>query len=138
MNPYEKYLSKEDKLQRAVIRYCVTKYSLRPIPCNTESKKTRYEQFKFKQTGGYRGILDLFIPYPSNGYSGLFIELKIEGTKLFKKDGQPFAGAKGVHISNQCNEIKRLRELGYYANFGIGFDHTKAMIDAYFLGKINH
>jgi len=131
VNPYERYLTKEDKLQRAVVKYCVTKYNIRPIPCNTESRKTPYEQFKFKQTGGYRGILDLFIPSPSGTFNGLFIELKIEGTKLTKKDGSMFAGAKGIHINNQVSEMNRLKQLGYYATFGIGYDHCTSIIDAY-------
>ena len=136
INPYERYLTKEDKLQRAVIQYCVLQHGVRPIPCNTESKKTTYEQFKFKQAGGYKGILDLFIPIKNTNFGGLFIEIKIEDTKITKKDGSMFAGAKGIHISNQMKEMQRLRDLGYYATFGIGFEQCKTIIEMYINNKI--
>lgn len=132
MNPFYKYLGKEDHLQKQVIDYLKFQYNVKAIPCNTESKKTKFEQFKFKYLGGYRGVLDLFIPVSKGKYHGLFIELKSNGVNLFKKNGDYFAGKKGEHIRLQNQEIERHLINDYYACFCIGFDESKKVIDKYF------
>jgi hypothetical protein len=55
MNPFYKYLGKEDFLQREVINYSVLKHKVQPICMGAESKKTPFERFKFKFMGGRRG-----------------------------------------------------------------------------------
>ena len=70
---------------------------------------------------------DLFIAEPIGKYHGCFIELKIEGTNLHKKNGEWL----NQHIFEQNEVLKLLLEKGYYANFGIGFEHTKKIIDVY-------
>ena len=55
-NPYLKYMSAEDRLQSAIVHYIRVRYSAIVIPMNTESKKSRFEQFKFKFMGGQKGI----------------------------------------------------------------------------------
>jgi len=131
VNPFEKYLTKEDRLQRAVCQYVLTKYKTRVIPMNTEGNKSAFEQFKFKQTGGFRGILDLFIPISRGGYHGLFIELKAEGVTVFKKNGDVRASANDrLKIQNE-QRLKHLLD-GYSALFAIGFDESKRVIDWYF------
>ena len=80
-----------------------------------------------------KGLPDLFIAEPIFGkhegdesFSGLFIELKKEGLRL-KNGGLP----KTEHISEQCVIIQRLRESGYKAEFGVGYDECKKLIDDY-------
>jgi len=119
----------EDKLQNAIINYVNCQYNVVPIPCNTESKKSKFEQFKYKFMGGRKGTLDLFIPHIAGGYGGLFIELKAEGRKVFKKSGEVL---KNETLQNQYETIQRHLQSGYYAAFAIGFNHAKKIIDEYF------
>jgi len=131
-NPFEKYLSKEDLLQRKVVTYVKLQYGVTCIPLNTESKKSRFEQYKFKEMGGIKGQPDLFIPVPNSQYSGMFIELKADGVTVFKKDGSLRAGE---HLQNQNNYHEMLKKHGYWAGFCIGIDQTLDEIDKYFQKK---
>jgi hypothetical protein len=61
-------------------------------------------------------------------YSGLFIELKKEGARVFKKDGTLVSDA---HIREQFDMLEQLRRRGYVAEFACGFDEAKKIIDEY-------
>lgn len=63
-----------------------------------------------------------------NAYSGLFVELKREGTRIFKKDGKLVADE---HIREQFDMLEQLRQRGYMAEFACGFDEAKKIIDEY-------
>ena len=131
MNPFEKYLSEEDRLQRQVVDYVGQQYKAEVIPLNTESKKTPFEQFKWKWMGGKKGTVDLFIPVMRGPYGGLFLELKTEDRKVFKNDGSLYANGKETHQA-QLNFMERMRESGYICAMVFGFDQAKTMIDVYF------
>lgn len=64
-------------------------------------------------------------------YLGLFIELKKEGTRIFKKDGTLVSDA---HICEQFDMLEQLRRRGYMAEFACGFDEAKKVIDGYLGG----
>jgi len=128
MNPFYKYLSKEDHVQHDVIMYVQTKYKIQPIPLNTESNKSAFERFKCKYLGLHRGIPDLFIPVSNKKYSGLFIELKADGVTVFKKNG---GLRKNEHLEIQNEYHEALIKKGYYAGFCVGFDSAKKVIDVY-------
>lgn len=68
-------------------------------------------------------------------YAGLFIELKREGTRIFKKDGKLVADE---HIREQFDMLSDLRARGYAAEFACGFDEAKKLIDDYMKGKYAH
>jgi hypothetical protein len=74
-----------------------------------------------------KGWPDIFIPEPKKFYHGLYIELKKDGEKLCKKNGDPATD----HIKDQMEMIQNLRERGYAAEFAIGFDQAKKAIDYY-------
>ena len=74
-----------------------------------------------------RGLPDLMIFEPRGNYHGLFIELKREGEKIYKKNGEP----KTEHIAEQLGILNGLNYLGYYANLAIGFNEAKQIIDKY-------
>jgi hypothetical protein len=131
-NFFYKYLSKEDKLQNAVINYAEAKHKAMAIPCNTESKKSKFEQYKFLVMGGRRFTLDIFFPYPKGVYNGLFLELKADGQKIYKKNGQFFAGKKGEHIRGQYERMLEHRLQGFKAEFAIGIDQAIIILDEYF------
>jgi len=78
---------------------------------------------------GQRGWPDLFIAEPGKRfkYHGLFIELKAEGTRLFKKNGEP----ADDHIREQDNMLKGLRSRGFVAEFSVGLESAIQTIDKY-------
>ena len=80
-----------------------------------------------QQNAGQRGWPDIFIAEPRGGYAGLFIELKREGVKLFKRNGDYIT----THIAEQAEIIKQLLKRGYYANFAVGFEEAQNLIDSY-------
>lgn len=91
---------------------------------------------KHKRLQGRRGYPDLFIAEPRrnriNGkqYHGAFLELKRDGTRLQKRNGD-FASE---HIKEQWEMLGALTLRGYRAEFACGFDEAKKIIDEY-LGK---
>lgn len=79
-----------------------------------------------------RGWSDIFIPYPSRGYHGLFIELKKEGTVIYATRGP----RKGKLVANEQIQIEaaflaEMNKLEYFARFACGHDKTMALIRWY-------
>lgn len=58
---------------------------------------------------------------------GLFLELKKEGTRLKKKNGEWAT----EHIAEQAKVLEKLRQRGYCAEFAVGFEEAKRIIDGY-------
>lgn len=87
-----------------------------------------------RQNGGRRAWPDMFIAEPKVDleymikYSGLFIELKKAGTRIFKKNGTLVSNA---HICEQFDMLEQLRRRGYKAEFACGFNEAKKIIDEY-------
>ncbi len=94
-----------------------------------------------------RGYPDLFIAEPSykdnlTDHYGLFIELKKDGVKLYPgqrsklrflaKDGKEY---RTQHLQEQADMLLALRQAGYKAEFAIGFEETKQIIDQYLKGQ---
>lgn len=83
------------------------------------------------QNGGRRAWPDMFIAEPKKNYHGLFIELKKEGTRLKKKNGD-WASS---HIQEQYEVLDTLEFLGYKAKFAVGLEEALTLIDDYLGGK---
>lgn len=93
-----------------------------------------------RQNGGRRAWPDMFIAKsgleiwgPSDDRClvyGLFIELKKDGTRLKKKDGSWAT----EHIAEQAETLEKLRQAGYKAEFAVGFEEAKNLIDNYLKG----
>ena len=92
-----------------------------------------------RQNGGRRAWPDMFIAEPKaktinrstntqKFYSGLFLELKKEGTRILKKDGTLVANE---HIREQAALLQELEKRGYMATFVVGFEQAKQTIDDY-------
>lgn len=60
-------------------------------------------------------------------YCGLYLEIKREGTRLWKKNGEP----ADEHIAEQNQVLTELTHRGYKAEFAVGFEHAKKLIDEY-------
>lgn len=107
-------------------------------------KLTPGQAAKHKRLHPERGYPDLFIATPAprciDGswdyeYHGLYLELKAEGNSPYKKDGTL---KKDEHLAEQQKMLERLRKLGYKAEFAVGFDEAKKIIDDYlYLGATN-
>lgn len=87
------------------------------------------QAIKHKNLQSGRSFPDLFVAEPRGGYHGLFLELKRDGTKIFKRDGTVLMNE---HLLEQAQIIARLVLKGYYASFSVGFDGTQRIIDWYF------
>lgn len=59
--------------------------------------------------------------------AGLYLELKKDGTRLKKKNGDWAT----EHIAEQAEVLQQLRNRAYCAEFAIGFDEAKRIIDEY-------
>lgn len=75
-----------------------------------------------------RGWVDIFIAEPRNGFHGLFIELKKEGSGAILKSGE---FSKDKKLQGEVAFLKRMREKGYKAEMAIGYSQAKRMIDKY-------
>lgn len=85
---------------------------------------------------GNRGWPDLFIAqgkwgdaFDPGDKKGLFVEIKKQGTKIFLRDGHTLVS--DPHIREQAAMLSELRKQGYEAQFGVGFDNIKKIIDDY-------
>lgn len=85
-----------------------------------------------RQNGGRRAWPDMFIAEPRGVNAGLFIELKRDGTRILKKNGELVADE---HIREQNEVLRELAKRGYSAWFAVGFDQAKEIIDNYLRGK---
>ena len=88
---------------------------------------------RHKRLHPQRGYPDLFIAEGMPLASGLFIELKAEGKNPYKKNGDI---KSNKHLREQEAMLKKLRKAGYWAEFGVGFESTKILIDKYLRGSI--
>lgn len=77
--------------------------------------------------GGRRAWPDLFIAYPSKGFHGLFIELKKDGTRIKKKNGEWASD----HIAEQAAVLNELASAGYITDFAVGYEKAIAIIEDY-------
>jgi hypothetical protein len=91
------------------------------LPIGLAKKSKRIHKHK-------RGYPDLFIAEPRGNYHGLFIEIKTDSGKVFKKNG---ILRNNQHVIEQDVFLHILRDKGYMAEFGFGFDHIKELIDNY-------
>ena len=85
-----------------------------------------------RQNGGRKSWPDMQVAEPRGGHHSLFIELKRQGTRIYKKDGTLTANE---HIQEQAKMLEELRKRGYKAEFACGFDEAKKLIDEYLGGK---
>lgn len=81
------------------------------------------------QNGGLSGYPDLFVAEPIGPYHGLFIELKKEGVRIKKKNGE----WANDHIDKQAEMLERLRFRGYRAEFAVGFDEARKLLESYMM-----
>lgn len=145
MKRVQKYNS-EHNLYEQIARYLQLQYPnvIYRFDIAADLKLTPGQAAKHKRLHPTRGYPDLFIaepkfkPIPEHGYPrsiewesqdwhGLYLEIKKDGEKLIKKDGS----WRTPHIAEQAEMLERLRQAGYKAEFGVGFEACKQIIDEY-------
>ena len=139
MRRIPKYNS-EHNLYEQIARYLQLQYPdvIYRFDLAADLKLTMGQAAKHKRLHPERGYPDLFIAESSANiwdspvrewgfYFGLYIEIKKDGEKLTKKDGS----WRTPHITKQAEMLEKLRERGYKAEFGIGFEGCKKIIDEY-------
>lgn len=138
----------ESELQTSVAEYIRMKYpkALFHSDFGSGIKLTKGQAIKQKrQNGGRRGWPDMFIAEPIHNRTvtledkpgiirfGLFLELKKEGTRLVKaKSPDEWVSA---HIAEQAEVLRQLRLRGFVAEFAVGFEQAKEIIDKYLGSK---
>jgi hypothetical protein len=80
-----------------------------------------------KKLRSSNGFPDLVIYENRMDYPALFIELKREGERIYKKDRTPV----NEHIAEQIEMIKKLKRRGFMAHIVLGFEQAKELIDWY-------
>lgn len=91
-------------------------------------KLTPGQAAKHKKLHPTRGYPDLFIAESSSKDHGLYLEIKTESNSPYKKDGTL---KKDKHLEEQARMLERLRARGYKAEFGVGIEECKKIIDEY-------
>ena len=128
----------ERDLYLQVARYIQVQYPdvIYRFDLAADIKLTVGQAAKHKRLHPYRGYPDLFLAQPAQRSSeypdacykfGLFIELKKEGTRLKKRNGE----WASEHIAEQARILEMLELRGYVAKFAVGFDEARKLIDEY-------
>ena len=105
---------------------------VRHFDLSADLKLTIGQAKKHSKLQGRRGFPDLQICQPIDRWHSFFLEIKKEGIRIVKRNGELVADQ---HIREQASMIEQLRAKGYWADFGIGFDDCIEKIDAYMGGK---
>ena len=93
---------------------------------------TPYQAKERKSMSSGRGWADLFVPYPINGYHGCFLELKREGVSTHCKTGlRKGELVADEQIRTEAAFLERMRKLGYYAEFAIGYEDARRHLARY-------
>jgi len=118
----------EKTLHKAVCDYIRMAYP--DVMFNSDSSGIRLtigQSVQMKSLKSHRGYPDLMIFEPRDIWHGLFIELKVEGTKLTKKNNDPATD----HIREQAECINKLIDKRYAAFFACGSSEAIKIIDNY-------
>lgn len=120
---------KEQDIHISICQYIKLQYP--NVIFTSESSGLRVSMYQAKLLKKMRssaGLPDIMILEPRKGYYGLFLEVKRDDFKVYKKDG---GLVKNTHIEEQEEILHQLSQKGYKAMFVCGFDDAKAFIDYY-------
>ena len=122
---------KEAYVHRQVTKFLDTYYpNVRYLSNLAGEKFHEGQKYKVQAIQHSPGAPDLMIFHRTALYTGLAIELKGEGVRVFKKDGSL---RKSEHLSRQMAWLKYLRRQGWKAEFGLGYDQSVDLINEYML-----
>lgn len=120
----------EHNLYEQIARYLQLQYPdvIYRFDLASDLKLTPGQAAKHKRLHPTRGYPDLFIAESSSKDHGLYLEIKTESNSPYKKDGTL---KKDKHLEEQAKMLERLRARGYKAEFGVGLEECKKIIDEY-------
>ena len=123
-------MQKENDLHIAICKYLQNQYPKVLFTSESSGLRVTISQArKLKSMRSCSGLPDIMIFEPRKNCHGLFLEVKREGTTIYKKNGELTADK---HIREQEEILHQLKEKGYFAEFVVGFEEAKAIIDYYF------
>ncbi len=93
------------------------------IKIHNEGLRTAANSNLLTALGLHAGASDLFIAWPSNGYHGLWLEIKRDGYKVTKSNEE--------HYLRQLQFISLMRARGYAAEFAFGVDACIKVVTDY-------
>lgn len=116
-------IAKEKSEHSALIKWISYHPILKDLAVHIPNEGKRHPILgaNLKRLGMRKGVSDIFIPYPTSSYHGLWIELKREKKYRIEKE--------------QKEWIDKMNELGYYATFAFGWIEAKNIIEFYLVGK---
>lgn len=129
MRRIPKYNS-EHNLYERIARYLQQQYPdvIYRFDLAADLKLTPGQAAKHHRLHPERGYPDLFIAEARGKYHGFYLEIKTKSNSPYKKDGTL---KKDKHVEEQAEMLKKLRARGYKAEFGVGFEECKRIIDEY-------
>jgi len=86
---------------------------------------------KVKKIQGGRAFPDWQILEARGGYIGFLLELKTSRDEVYTKSGEMRQGRSYQHIHEQADMLAHLYGLGYWADWGFGFDDARQKVDWY-------
>ena len=95
-------------------------------------KLTIGQAVTLKKMRSGRALPDLMLFEARRGYGGMFLEIKREGTAIYKRNGEI---KRDKHLQEQEEVLSRLTDKGYFAKFVVGYDNAVALIDYYLENK---
>ena len=143
-NPFEKYLTVEDREHIRVVNYIKDKIpEVIAFHIPAEGKKSAFERYKHSIMGNVKGLPDFVFLHPkfasySKGeaiYHGLLIELKApehERVVMKGKKAGKVVKSVGKLSDEQADLIKKLNVFGFKAVCCFGSDEAIKVIDEYF------
>lgn len=130
VDEYRKRVKKtasEADVQTMVCRYLRSK----GVPFRTDKDGQFVSGYSRKIKSEHKGLTgfpDLVIPLQRGGYGGLVLELKKEGVRVYKKDGEI---REDEHLKQQQWWLDWFSAIGCKASFACGYDEAIKIIDEY-------
>ncbi|GAP53531.1 hypothetical protein AHiyo6_00960 [Arthrobacter sp. Hiyo6] len=95
-------------------------------------KMTMFQARRQKALNPRRGHPDLVVYERRGSFNGLAVEVKREGERIYKRNGEPAS----EHIAEQRDYLRLLDSRGWYTVFGVGAPDCIQLIDDYMGGKL--
>ena len=123
----------EHDVQKVLCKYTMLKYPFaRQVNSISGVNLSKTQRGKLKELRQYKGDPDWYLQYRTNLFTTLALELKLEGTNIFKKNGE----LKTDHLKRQLSFIMYQRSQGYCSGFAIGSAAACCAVDAYLSGDM--
>ncbi len=124
----------EFHVQKVLCQYTKLKYPHTRFVSSLSGAGLSRAQRKFQTLRSHKGDPDWMLFWRTKQFNGLAVELKKEGSKIFKKDGKTL---KSIHLQEQLSFLKYLHFQGFCAGFCIGAKNACDLVDAYMLNDLD-